>query len=63
MYMLPPFLFVYVFIVMFYAKRGSDFPEVCQTLQIFTEHNLATTEGNRNGPLQSGFYKESWKNT
>lgn len=40
-----------------------DFPEVCQTLQIFTEHNLATTEGNRNGPLQSGFYKESWKNT
>ena len=39
------------------------FPKACQTWQTFIEHNLATTEGNRNGPLQSGFYEESSKNT
>ena len=35
-----------------------DFPKVCQTLQTFIELNLATAEGNRNGPLESGFIRK-----
>ena len=40
---------------------------MCQTLQTFIERNLAkmlaSAEGNRSGPLQSGFYEESAKKT
>ena len=40
---------------------------MCQTLQTFSEHNLAkmleSAEDNRSGPLQSYFYEESAKTT